>query len=336
MTPPFDSYDEMHTHPVDEAAERLLSGRQSGPDGPGAHSGIDSLFEALRSPATPAELSGRSSIVAAMVAEVRELAPASGTTIPRRRRVLSKILTAKAAAAATVAVFGLGTAAAAASGSLPGQATSHANSHAHHGLATAASHAGKNHGQASHNDHTAGPAGTTGTSSSSTIPPTGPANTHAQYGLCQAFLSFQNTPTSSPSSLPSSSPSTSVPPQYRSTAFSALLGEHKGASGTTTYCQDLVKASSSGADSTDTNGSGDSGKPADAGKPSGVGHGPVSPGKPSTTPGSGKAPVSTPNSGGTHTADTASGGASSSGTSTANTASGGASLAGSGNAGTHP
>jgi hypothetical protein len=44
------------------------------------------------------------------------------------------------------------------------------------------------------------------------------------------------------------------------------------------------------------------------------------------------APVETPNSGGTDTADTASGGNSSTGTSTANTASGGKSLAGSGNA----
>jgi len=44
------------------------------------------------------------------------------------------------------------------------------------------------------------------------------------------------------------------------------------------------------------------------------------------------APVETPNSGGTGTADTASGGKSSTGTSTANTASGGKSSAGSGNA----
>jgi hypothetical protein len=46
----------------------------------------------------------------------------------------------------------------------------------------------------------------------------------------------------------------------------------------------------------------------------------------------GSAPVDTPNSGGTGTADTASGGKSSQGTSTAGTASGGASSAGSGNA----
>jgi hypothetical protein len=48
--------------------------------------------------------------------------------------------------------------------------------------------------------------------------------------------------------------------------------------------------------------------------------------------GSGSAPVTTPNSGGTGTADTASGGASATGTATANTASGGHSTAGSGNA----
>jgi hypothetical protein len=50
----------------------------------------------------------------------------------------------------------------------------------------------------------------------------------------------------------------------------------------------------------------------------------------------GSPPVATPNSGGTGTADTASGGASSQGTSTANAASGGASAAGAANAGNAP
>jgi hypothetical protein len=50
----------------------------------------------------------------------------------------------------------------------------------------------------------------------------------------------------------------------------------------------------------------------------------------------GSAPVLMPNGGGTGTADTASGGASSQGTGTADTASNGASSAGSGNASTHP
>ena len=53
---------------------------------------------------------------------------------------------------------------------------------------------------------------------------------------------------------------------------------------------------------------------------------------PSSASSASQAPVTTPNSGGTGTADTASGGNSSTGTSTANTASGGRSAAGSGNA----
>lgn len=296
MSPGFDSYDEMHAlHGVDDVAEQLLNGRLPAQGAPATHSGMAALFEALRSPATAAELSAQTSIVAAMVAEVQTTAPSlTGPVTQRRRRVLSKILTAKVAAAATVAAFGLGTAAAAATGSLPGQ-TSHANSHASHGLAIASSHtaAGTTNGKGH-------PSGSAGSSSPSGISPTGPANSQAQFGLCQAFLAAQNTS--------SSNPSTS-PPQYNSTAFKALIRQNGGSvSGTTTYCKGVVKP---GKPSTSSDTGTSSGQP------------PLSSGKPTSTPGAnhGNPPVNTPNSGGTSTADSASGGASS---------------AGSGNATTHP
>jgi hypothetical protein len=140
MTAGFDSYDDMHFLPSgDDIAERLMTGRLSPGDAPASYAGLAGVFEALRSPASSGELGAQATVVAAMTAEVRNHVPASGQINPRRHPVLTKLLTAKVASAATVAVFGLGTAAAAATGSLPGQ-TSHANSHASTGLAVAASH----------------------------------------------------------------------------------------------------------------------------------------------------------------------------------------------------
>jgi hypothetical protein len=329
VSPTPDSYDEMHFLPgVDDTAERLLSRRLSAEDAPASYSGMAALFEAVRAPASSSELRAQGSVVAAMLAEVRNSAPAPGPVIPRRRSVLSKILTAKVAAAAAVAVFGVGTAAAAAAGSLPGQ-TSNANGHAAAGLMTAASHTAAGANNASNGkSHGKGHSGSTaGSSSPSSIPTTGPANSHAQFGLCQAFLAAQGSS--------STSSSTSNPPQYNSTAFQALIGQHGGVAATTTYCHGVVTAHSStdnaNGDSTDT------GKPANRGKPADAGQPPITTGKPASTPASthSQAPVSTPNSGGTSTANTASGGASSTGTSTANNASGGASSAGSGNAPPH-
>lgn len=334
-----DSYDEMHSFlSGDDSCDRLLSGQLSSLDVPGSLRGVAALFEAAAGPAAPAELARERQMVAALTAEVLSSRPQLHPTPSRRRAVLSKVLTAKFAALATAAAFGIGTAAAAAAGSLPGQ-TSHANSHATAGLATAAAN------QTPHGQGNSSHPGAAGNPTNGSIPLTGPANSHAEFGLCTAFLAAANGHTST-----SGGSTLSSLPQYNSEAFMALIGEHKGVAGTTTYCQGVVASHPSSSDNTtDTGKPVDVGKPANAGKPADTGK-PANAGKPADTgkPSSGgtlpstagssssHAPVSTPNSGGTGTADTASGGPSTSGTSTADTASNGASSAGSGNAPTHP
>jgi hypothetical protein len=298
-----DSYGEMHRLPFrdtplnDETADRLLSGRLPALDAPEPYRGLASLFEAAAGAPTPQETAQGATVIAAAMAAMEAATPvhsAAKTPISRRRSMLSKLLTAKAAAAATVAALGLGTAAAAATGALPIGTT---NSHSSSGLAIAtSSSSGTNSGNSK------GHANNSGTNS------TGAANNqNAQFGLCTAFLAHH------PASV---TPATSVPSDNSKT-FSALISNHTDLAGTIAYCQTVMSTTTTHAgpgDSTDNNGTdNNSGKPADAGKPS-------------STP-----PVSTPNSGGTGTADTASGESSSTGTGTAGTSSNGASGAGSGN-----
>src|SRR5579871_6292882 len=96
-----------------DVVDGLLSGSLPAADAPDAYRSVASLFEAATAATEPQELLRRGSVVAASVAEVLQTNPAH-TVTPSRRRMLSKILTAKVAAAATAAAFGLGTAAAAA------------------------------------------------------------------------------------------------------------------------------------------------------------------------------------------------------------------------------
>ena len=309
MTMDSDSYGEMHRRPFrdtpfsDETAERLLSGRLAASDAPESYRGLASLFETATGAPTRGETAQKATVIAAAMAAMEATTPvhsAATTPISRRRSMLSKLLTAKAAAVATAAALGLGTAAAAATGALPIGTT---NSHANAGLTIATSGpSGTNNGSQGHGKNSG--ANSTGAAD----------NQHAQFGLCTAFLAHH------PASV---SPATSVPSD-KSKTFSALISNHGGLAGTTGYCQTVVSTTTTTAGpggSADNNGtdnnSGNQGKPADAGKPS-------------STP-----PVSTPNSGGTGTADTASGGSSSTGTGTAGTSSSGASTSGSGNAAGH-
>ena len=207
--------------------------------------------------------------------------------------MLAKVLTAKVAIGATVIFLGAGTAAAALSGTLPFHATSHADSHAKAGLATATSHlpvstAASSQSSSSQSSSAAGKSTTNGS-----IPSSGVANSHALFGLCTAFLAGNTSGTTSG--------------RNASTAFKALIAETGGStSATKTFCKNYVLADHPG------------GKPSSGAKSSS------------------HARVTTPDGGGTGTANQASGGASSSGTSTADQASGGASSAGSGNAGSRP
>ncbi len=337
-----DSYDEMHRLPPtdDDINDRLLSGRMSALDAPESLRGVAALFEVAAGPASPDELARSNQVVLAATAAVLSSRPRLPTTPSRRKAMLSKVLTAKFAAAATVAAFGVGTAAAAAAGSLPGQ-TAHANHHAASGLATAASH------QLARDQ--ASSRGTSAGAPASGMASTGPANSHAQFGLCTAFLAAGSNQAAAGGA---SSPA--APPQYDSTAWRALIAANNGVAGTTTYCEGVVaNHPGAGKPATTPSRPADAGKPAttpsrpaDAGKPATTPSRPTDAGKPATTPGppagtggpsnagsSGShAPVVTPNDGGTGTAATASRGASSAGSSRAATASNGASSAGSSNA----
>jgi hypothetical protein len=158
-------------------------------------------------------------------------------------------MTAKAVAVAAAAVLGAGTAAAAVTGNLPGQ--SHAAAHLTvSGSSSTSSHHGSNNA----------PGGTT----SGSIPSTGPANSHALFGLCTGFLAGQQNTTS-----------TSTPPQDSSTAFKDLIAETGGSvAATTSFCQSYVQEHHPGKPS-------NTGKPSDTGKPSGAGK-PANPGSSSS------------------------------------------------------
>jgi hypothetical protein len=317
MTPDSDSYDQMDRLRIsDEVVDQMLSGRMAPAEAPDVCRDLAGLFQAAIGPTQPGELAGRDVLVAAAAASVLSQVPALTEARSRRKTMLSKLLTAKFAAAAAVAAIGMGTAAAAATGSLPGQ-TDNTPSQAQNGLTTANSHVGANSSTKGHSNHSVTPG---------VVQSSGQANSHAQYGLCQAFLNATTT-TTTPAS---------TPPQYSAPPFKALITEHKGIAATTTYCQGLSKPS----DNAQSNSADQSGKP-DTAKPANAGTPPVSTGKPTNagqpSVSTGNAPVPTPNSGGTGTASKASGGKSDTGTSTASTASGGASSAGSANSGTtHP
>jgi hypothetical protein len=313
MTTQSDSSGEMHRLPFreppfnDEMAERLLSGQVPGSDASHPYHGLASLFETVAGSPIPEETAHKVSVVAAAMAALEAATPVHSTARPsqsqisRRRPMLSKLLTAKAAAAATLLALGLGTAAAAATGALPMQ-TGNANSHASAGLAIAAS---SSSGSDSNSNKSSG-SNSTGAA----------GNTHAQFGLCTAFLAHHPASSTPPSSVPSDSSKT----------FSALISSHGGLIGTTiTYCQGVVAkhSANAGSDHASTG-------PDDSSTPGDTGSKPSNAGQPSTTP-----PVATPNSGGTGTAGSASGGNSAAGTGTAGTASGGASTAGSGSAAGH-
>ena len=282
MTSDCDSHPEMHRVPFrdpslsEDLAEHLLSGRAAADDVPNAYRGLAALFETATAAPTAEEMAHKSTVVAAAVAAVggaatvHSLAP---DQLSRRRSMISKMLTAKAAAAATIAALGLGTAAAAMAGALPTQANSHATVNlTTSGSATTAGSTTADTNQGQGSGHT----------------PDAVTNTHAQFGLCTAFLAHHPSGTT-PSSVPSDS----------SKVFSALITLKGGLAGTVTYCQGVVATHSTSPDSTDKPDS--TGTNQGAGKPSDAGSS------------NSKAPVSTPNSGGTGTAGTASHGASSSG-----------------------
>lgn len=259
MTGDSDIQSEMSLIPLSDAvADGLFSGEMSPDEAGDQWAGVAAAFQVATASPAPGARGIKTTLLEACVAEVRSSHQAGRPTTPRRKTVVSKIRTAKTAVAALAVTIGVGAAsAAAATGSLPGQA-SHANSHAAHGIATAAAHAAKpaTSSTTSAVKSSSGPTGS--------IPATGPANQHAQFGLCNTFLQAGKNATGS-------SPAT--PPQYSSTAFTALINQNGGVAATKTYCQGIVSAHSA---TTNPHGSANSsksghGKPAGTGKPSSPG-----------------------------------------------------------------
>jgi hypothetical protein len=293
----------------DRTADRLLSGRIAPDDAPPGYQKASELIIAAQAPGTPAELAQEASVVSMAAAATRTVSisePTPASRSPQRKTMFSKLLTAKAATIATVAVLGVGTAAAA-SGHLPIHSSSTAKAHATSALTTsvAKSLATTIGGSASH-----------------------PVSPHAQFGLCTAYLAQH--PTSS-----------ATAPGDQSTTFKALIAAHGGNSGTWTFCNTYVSANHQGnpaGNSTSATTSAATAVPSSqptgntTGRPSSAPHA-----RPSTSGSThSQAPVAAPNPGGTDTANTASGGASDHGTTIAATKSHGASTAGSANSASHP
>lgn len=100
-------------------AERLLTGRLDPADAPPGYSPAAALLAAVSAPPDTEELAGQAAIVAVFAAAARLHSPQ--LIDPRRSRVLTKLLTAKAAAA-VLGVLMTGGVAAAATGNLPAPA----------------------------------------------------------------------------------------------------------------------------------------------------------------------------------------------------------------------
>ena len=99
----------------EELAERLLSGSGSGQDA--ASVGLDALFDALRAPGDPSELSGMEAAVAAF--QGAAVTPFAGPPTPRTRTMRKKLLTAKTIATIGAVTLATAGAAAAATGTVP-------------------------------------------------------------------------------------------------------------------------------------------------------------------------------------------------------------------------
>ena len=249
---------------IDEhTAERLVSGTVAPDDAPPGYSRLAELVRAAQLPGSSAELVGAGA-VAAMASAIASntLTPAAAlasAAVPgsKRKKMISKVLTAKAASAATIALFGLGTAAAAATGALPLQGSTAPTQ------GTTTLQITRSSGGTSGTSDTSGTGGITGSGSISggtvanppagfsNVPLTGVANIHALHGLCTALLAGSGS---------SGDATSTTGGKYNSTAFKALINEAGGtvASATTAcgaYLLGLSGASSTGS-STGSTGAG--------------------------------------------------------------------------------
>ena len=219
--------DEMARHSIDDrTADRLLSGAIVPDDAPPGYEQVARMVRAAQAPTTAAELSREQSVVSMAAAAVSSLVSdqaAPGSPHRRKKKVISKLATVRAAAITAAAVLGAGAAAAAATGSLPSQSAS--SSHAA-GVVSAGSNTGSGTSGASGNSQTGGNPNP-GSSNPLGLPTTGPANFHAVVGLCRAFLAHNSTTTTAGAGSGTAAPLN----ENNSTAFQAL---RKDATGSTT------------------------------------------------------------------------------------------------------
>lgn len=285
----------MHLLIDEKTADRLVSGSVAPDDAPPGYARLASLVRAAQTHGSVEELVGEGAVAAMAAAIVSNtLIPAAVPTSKaapnsKRKTMLSKVLTAKAAAAATVALFGLGTAAAAATGALTTGGTSSQGTTASLSISTT-QNGTQTDSQSGSGVSTPGsgvtPASTSGSASGITALMTGPANQNAFFGLCTAFLAGRPATTGTTATSGSTATSGTAAPhggKYNSTAFQALITEAGGSiasttSDCTTYLQNASTSSTSSSDSTstdtpdgDTQPSGSATLPG-SGRPSSPGH----------------------------------------------------------------
>jgi hypothetical protein len=184
-----------------DTLERLLEGRLDPTSAPPGYGGLARLLAAATAPATPEELAGEQRALAEFTAVMRST---PSTLVPRRNAVPSKVFTMKAAAAALVAVLSIGGIAAAATGHLPGQASSVADQAT---VTSGADAAGQGLGAAASAELDAA----------------------AQAGLCRALQAGQGADRGSPADTP---------------AFQALAAAAGGAGNVAGYCEDITAGAS--------------------------------------------------------------------------------------------
>ncbi|HZU73168.1 MAG TPA: hypothetical protein VE990_10415 [Acidimicrobiales bacterium] len=163
----------------DRTADRLTAGAVTPEDAPPGYAGVAGLLQAARTGAAAQELPYEAATVASMRSVL--LGHPVPLSTSRRKKMISKVLTAKAAALAGVAVLGGGGVAAAATGSLPASVQSTVSSALSHVDISVPNpnHHGHGHG------HGATSNGSTNDSSKSSTAPNG-QGLKGNSGLCNA------------------------------------------------------------------------------------------------------------------------------------------------------
>jgi hypothetical protein len=244
-----------------DTLERLLEGRPDPTSAPPGYGGLARLLAAATAPAAPEELAGEQRALAEFTAVMRSTPP---TLVPRRIAVPSKVFTMKAAAAALVAVLSVGGIAAAATGHLPGQASSVADRAT---ATTGADAAGYGLGKAAAaNISGMAQAGSTdGRGRESAVGPD--AAGAARAGLCRAWQAGQGADHGR---------------RMDSVAFQALVDAAGGADKVAAYCEDVTAGSSA-----DAHGQGKASTPSASAPPTTIappgGGPPADPGPPAST-----------------------------------------------------